>query len=391
MSDDESVEFKSLGELFRADIDGILDSPKKPEAQTASDRIIELFSEINDFFRIHGREPSSQTEKIGERRLGARLEGFRLDEEKGTQVSSFDEFGLLAEKPTFESVDQLLGDLDAIDLLSDPLGILDLSSLPQRASRIQPDEVAKRTRCLDFEIFEPLFRHQHEELRANRYKLVPFSGEATVVPGAFFVLSGVMLFVSDLGEELAVSGKRTRYKRRTRTIYENGTESSLFGRSLASQLFENDGLQVVPSNFEDLLADDEATGWVYILKSLSDDPLIAGEENLYKIGFSTTPVSKRVANARNETTYLMAPVEIVAEYRTYNLKTVALEHLLHRVFADVRLNVGQVDRDGQKYAAREWFIAPLTVINQAIQLIVSGEIVSYVYDSASSKLREIND
>jgi hypothetical protein len=391
MSDHESVEFKSLGELFRADIDGILDSPKKPEAQTASDRIIELFNEINDFFRIHGREPSSQTEKISERRLGARLEGFRLDEEKGTQVSTFDEFGLLAEKPTFESVDQLLGDLDAIDLLGDPLGILDLSSLPQRASRIQPDEIAKRTRCLDFEIFEPLFRHQHEELRTNRYKLAPFSGEATVVPGAFFVLSGVMLFVSDLGEELAVSGKRTRYKRRTRTIYENGTESSLFGRSLASQLFENDGLQVVPSNFEDLLADDEATGWVYILKSLSDDPLIAGEENLYKIGFSTTPVSKRVANARNETTYLMAPVEIVAEYRTYNLKTVALEHLLHRVFADVRLNVGQVDRDGQKYAAREWFIAPLTVINQAIQLIVSGEIVSYVYDSASSKLREIND
>lgn len=389
MMENEFIEFNSLEDVFLADTDGILDTPKKPIAPTAADRIVESFEEINNFYRAHGREPSSETSEILERRLGARLEGFRLDDQKRGELASLDEFGLLTEEEPFESIDQLFGHQDAANLLDDPLGILDISSLPQRATRIEPDAVAKRTRCLDFENFEELFKQKHEELRNKQSKLVPFSGQGTIVPGAFFVLSGVMLFVSDLGDELAVSGKRTRYKRRTRTIYENGTESNLFGRSLASQLFENNGLQVVPSSFDNLLADDEATGWIYVLKSLSDDPQIASKADLFKIGFSTVPVAKRVANAVNETTYLMAPVEIVAEYRTYNLKTSALEHLLHRVFADVRLNISQVGKDGQKYEAREWFVAPLHAINQAIQMISTGEIVNFIYDPIFSKLTEI--
>lgn len=391
MTDSESLEFKTLADIFRADTDGILDTPKKPTAPSATDRAIEAFTEINDFYRTHGREPSAGTNDIGERRLGARLEGLRLDEQKSRDLRSIDEFELLLEQPAFESIDQLLTNLEAMDLLTDPDGLLDLSSLPQRATRMEPEEVAKRTRCHDFALFEPLFKQKHEELRKNQTKLIPFGGQATLTPGAFFVLSGVMLFVSDLGEELAVSGKRTRYKKRTRTIYENGTESNLFRRSLAGQLYENDGFQVVPSSFDNLLADDEATGWIYVLRSLSEDPLIATKENLYKIGFSTTPVAKRVANASNETTYLMAPVEIVAEYRTYNLKTAALEHLLHRVFADVRLNIGQVAMDGKKYDAREWFLAPLTAINQALQLISTGEIVDFEFDRNSGTLREICD
>lgn len=389
--ENESLEFKSLEEIFQADTDGILDSPKKPTAPSSADRIMESFEEINNFYRDNGRVPSSETPEILERRLGARLEGFRLDERKRTELAALDEFGLLEEETPFESIDQLLAHLDDNHLINDPLGILDVSSLPQRATRIEPDEVAKRSRCLDFENFEGLFKRKHEELRTGQSKLVPFSGEWTIVPGAFFVLSGVMLFVADLGKELAVAGKRTRYKKRTRTIYENGTESSLFRRSLASQLFENNGLQIVPCSFETLLAEDEATGWIYILRSLSDDPLISNQDHLHKIGFSTVPVSERISNASSETTYLMAPVEIVAEYRTYNLKTSALEHLLHRVFEDVRLSITQVGKDGQKYQAREWFVAPLSVINQAIQMISTGEIVDFVYDPTLAKLTEIED
>ncbi len=391
MTEEHSIEFRTLEDVFKADLDGILDTPKKPPVSTSTDRIIESFKEINEFYRINRKIPSSETTDIVERKLGARLEGFRLDGEKRGLLSSLDEFELLGEETTFESIDQLLGNFEALDSLSDPSGILDVSSLPKRASRIEPEEVAKKTRCSDFEAFAPLFKQKHEELRNGDVKLIPFGGEATVVPGAFFVLSGVMCFVADLGEELKVAGKRTRHKRRTRTIYENGTESSLFGRSLASQLYENDGFQVVPARFEALLADDEATGWVYVLRSLSEDPLIAGIENLFKIGFSTTPVAKRVANARNETTYLMAPVEIVAEYRTYNLKTAVLEHLLHRVFVDARLNVGQVGKDGKIYEPKEWFIVPLKVVNQAIQMIATGDILDYLYDSNSSRLLEAKE
>lgn len=84
----------------------------------------------------------------------------------------------------------------------------------------------------------------------------------------------------------------------------------------------------------------------------------------------------------------MAPVEVIATYRTYNLKTSALEHLLHRVFADARLQVSQVGTNGRSYAPSEWFSVPLPVINQAIELITSGAVVDYEYDAALQRLIE---
>lgn len=82
----------------------------------------------------------------------------------------------------------------------------------------------------------------------------------------------------------------------------------------------------------------------------------------------------------------MAPVEVVADYRTYNLRASALENLLHRVFADVRLDLTQADRKGRNYDPSEWYVAPLSVIDQAIDLIISGDIVSYFYDREAQRL-----
>jgi hypothetical protein len=82
----------------------------------------------------------------------------------------------------------------------------------------------------------------------------------------------------------------------------------------------------------------------------------------------------------------MAPVDIVADYRTYNLKPSALEHLLHRVFAEVRLDITQIDTKGRNYDPSEWFVVPLKVINQAINMIMSGEIVDCVYDATHRAL-----
>lgn len=55
----------------------------------------------------------------------------------------------------------------------------------------------------------------------------------------------------------------------------------------------------------------------------------------------------------------MAPVEIGADYRVYNLRSSALENLLHKVFVVVRLKVSQVGIDGRTYNPHEWFVAPL--------------------------------
>ncbi|KQO64232.1 GIY-YIG nuclease family protein [Curtobacterium sp. Leaf261] len=376
--------------IFDSDQDGLLDTPEKPAAVTSVDRLERSFLEIVEFYREHDRAPSSATREIAERKLGARLDGILAEESKIAALRHLDELGLLAEPEPPASIEDLL-DGDELGLLDDDSGILDTSELPVRARRVDPDDVAQRVKSLDFDAFEPLFRQKHEELRAGTSKLVSFEaagGQQKIKEGSFFVLSGVMLFVAEITEPQAAPGVRTRYKPRTRTIFENGTESNLYRRSLAGQLYENDGLAVVSTGFEEILADDVATGYIYVLRSLSDDPQIAGTQELYKIGFSRGPVEKRIAGAEREPTYLMAPVEIVRTYRTYNMKTSALEHLLHRVFADSRLNVNQVGHDGRQYAVSEWFVVPLPVIDEAIDLIASGDIVDYVYDAKRRSITE---
>jgi Meiotically up-regulated gene 113 len=161
----------------------------------------------------------------------------------------------------------------------------------------------------------------------------------------------------------------------------------MYRQSLSIRLTEGDGQILAPADVTEVLTDDEASGHSYVLRTLSDDPQIAGMKDLYKIGFSRGPVETRVANAAKQPTYLMAPVKIVADYRAYNLKISALENLLHRVFADVRLDLTQIDRKGRNYDPSEWFVVPLPVIDQAIELIISGGIVDYVYDPASQTLR----
>ena len=375
--------------VFDSDEDGLLDTPARTPRLTSSDRLERSFLEIVDFYRAHERPPRSDTREIAERKLGARLDGILASDDKIAALGHLDEFGLLAGPEVPATIDDLLG-RDDLGLLNDDSGLLDTSDLPPRARRIDPDEVAQRVKSPDFDAFEPLFRQKHEELCAGLSKLVSFGaagGQRAIKEGSFFVLSGVMLFVAEITEPQPAPGVRTRYKPRTRTIFENGTESNLYRRSLAGQLYENDGLAVVPAAFEELLADDEATGYIYVLRSLSDDPQIQEVPDLHKIGFTRGPIKKRIAHAESESTYLMAPVEIVASYRTYNLKTSALEHLLHRVFSERRLRLSQVGKDGRVYEPSEWYSVPLKVISQAIDLIASGDIVDYKYDAETRELR----
>src|SRR5690606_24962616 len=147
-----------------------------------------------------------------------------------------------------------------------------------------------------------------------------FPGIQYITEGSFFVLNGVMLFVAEVGEtEYKESTVRANRRERLRVIFENGTESSMYRQSLGIRMGEGHGQAVVPTGFETILADDEATGYIYVLRSLSDDPQIQAVPDLHKIGFSRGPVEKRIAHAESQPTYLMAPVEIVASYRTYNL------------------------------------------------------------------------
>lgn len=374
--------------LLDSDIDGLLDMPEKATKVTAADRLERAFLEVVEFRRAHGRIPSSSTREIAERKLGARLDGILANEEKMAVLQPLDEFGLLEPVIVPGSIDDVLAG-DDFDLLSDESGLLDLSDLPMRKAPESPDSVAKRKRCTDFDQFEHLFKVKHAELAAGAVTLAPFKGLPTVQEGRFFVLGGVMLFVAEVGEtKTLVVGGKPEPKQRLRVIFENGTESAMYRQSLSIRLHEQQGQSVVRTGFDDdeIFDGDTESGHIYVLRSLSSDPQIATIADLHKIGFSTTSVEQRIKNAETSPTYFMAPVEIVADYRTYNLRPSALEHLLHRVFAEVRLNATQVDKHGRDYDPTEWFVVRRSVIDQAVNMIMTGEIIDYVYDAQLGRL-----
>ncbi|WP_257160616.1 GIY-YIG nuclease family protein [Corynebacterium cystitidis] len=382
-----NFDLSALDDLIADDTDGLLDPPEKPLPVTEIDRLRHSFQEINDFYREHGTEPNASTMVIAERKLGARLVGIRANLHKCEKLADMDEFGLLQPKKAPESIDDILD--DEFDLLDDDSGIFDTSRLPGTPRYEHDGETAQRTKAHDFEAFEPLFKTKHQELAEGTYTLIPFRGLPTIQEGTFFILGGVMLFVAEVGEtQMLKSGDRERPKERLRVIFENGTESSMYRQSLSIRLYEQNGRAVVRTGFTaDEIGDaDTETGHVYVLKSLSSDPAISGIENLYKIGFSTTAVEKRIAHAEKEPTYLMAPVEVVADYRVYNVRPSALEALIHRVFAPVRLEVSQIGADGRTYDPSEWFVAPLSVIDQAIDMIQTGEITEFIYSPGQQKL-----
>lgn len=381
----------SLQDLIDNDLDGLLDVLEKPKKATAADRLQRAFLEIVEFRRSHGRLPSATTRDIAERKLGARLDGILADDAKLEELRPLDEFGMLQVPQAPSSLEDLLADDDLDNLLGDESGILDVSDLPVLKRPESPDSVAQRVKAQDFDLFEPLFKAKHAELADGTFQLMPFTGMDLIREGVFFVLSGVMCFVAEVGDDVdLVVGGKPKQKQRLRVIFENGTESDMYRQSLMTRLYENQGQVLAHTGHDvgDILDADIESGHIYVLQSMSTDPLITNMKDLHKIGFSTSSVEQRVKGASTSPTYLMAPVKVVADYRVYNLKASALENLLHRVFADVRLDLTQVDKKGRDYDPSEWFSVPRDVINEAVAMIMSGEITNYVYDKVQHRLVE---
>ena len=76
----------------------------------------------------------------------------------------------------------------------------------------------------------------------------------------------------------------------------------------------------------------------------------------------------------------MAPVHIVEAYQCYNMNPQKLEQLLHTFFGSSCLNLDVYGANGQRHTPREWFIAPLDIVEQAIHFVLNGDIVNYRYD-----------
>ena len=77
----------------------------------------------------------------------------------------------------------------------------------------------------------------------------------------------------------------------------------------------------------------------------------------------------------------MDEVEVVDEIIIYNVSALKFENLIQIFFAKRCLDIFVIDSNGNEVKPKEWFSVPLRVIKRAIQLIESGEIVDYTYDS----------
>ena len=120
-----------------------------------------------------------------------------------------------------------------------------------------------------------------------------------------------------------------------------------------------------------LTGDDYRTGYIYVLKSLSEDPQIANIKSLYKIGFTKNSVRQRIANAENESTYLYAPVKVVEQFQVINLDPGKLETTIHHVLEDYKLDVSIKVPNGKVITPREWFVIDLPKVEEIVNAIVT--------------------
>ena len=394
---------KSLDDIFNDDAFGLLDfKENKTIVKSDDDRLIDSFLEINDFFEKTGREPSDTS--VSEYGLYARLKNLRAEEKYKKIVKGFDKFNLLGEVQIEDiSIDDILSDdtLGLLDTESD-YSIFNFNHTPKAEDRAPTDFMAQRKPMSDseFEKYETMFRQVHKELKEGKRKLAEFNNaETNLIEGKFYLIDGIIAYLEVSNAEKLLkenkSGDRVRLEGRTITIFENGTKSNMLFRSLGKAILKNGKLITDTNEYsEDELfknaglvsEEDVKSGWIYILKSKSKNPEIAALKDLYKIGFSTSSVQKRIVNAKKETTYLFADVEIVASYKCYNLNTQNFESLLHRFFGKSCLNVDVYNDKKQRSNPREWFVVPLPIINEVIDLIISGGILNYNYDMESQKL-----
>jgi len=253
------------------------------------------------------------------------------------------------------------------------------------------EEVANRKRCDDFARFKPIFLETQQDLKLDVRKTVPFKDEASVKQGDIFILSGQIVYVAEMGEMFQAGYGRP--DSRLRVIYDNGTESDILMRSLQRALNKDEnGRRVSDPVAGPLFKDepsegDQASGTIYICRSLSNDPYINEHRDIiHKIGVTSGSVETRIAAAETDPTYLFAKVKLVATYELYNINRNKLEKLLHMFFENARLDVRIQDRFGKPVSPREWFVVPLDCIEEAVERIKDGSIIDYKYDQGSAKL-----
>ena len=394
------IDFKAeLDKILKEDPLGILKvSTSKPI--TKEQRLVDSFEEINSFIDENGKEPE-QSIDINERRLFSRLAALRKDFDKASILKDLDKHNLLESVKDLETVNDILNN-DVLGLINDdPENIFNLQHVPK--NRVKSDFVARRKPCNNFDQYKDRFLEIQSDIRSGKRKLILFR-EVHLKEGRYYILDGILLFLEKIEDTNIkefndkAQGKRKRYDPRIKCIFENGLESNMYLRSLQKELYNN-GRSVIETNEESLKIfnqnlggaspEDKITGYIYILSSLSDNPQIQAINDLYKIGYSTTSVEERIQNSEKDPTFLMSPVKIVSTYKVFNFSPRKFESVIHSFFKDRCLDVKVADNSQINRKPKEWYVVPLQIIDQVIQLIINNEISNYRFNKTSSKIEKI--
>lgn len=401
---------KTLDDILAESDDLGLLANLKPMATSNSedDRVRQKFEEINGFIDRHNRHPgaiepeykATPTEKMLQFALKGILENDALVE----RLSAYDRHNLLAAKTARavppQSIDDILADDDEL-LTTAADGIFVFNRAPSPKSA--PDRKSERRSCADFDTYKPLFDQCAAEIKAGIRKTRPFANEQEIRGGEFFILNGQMLYVAAVLDRHVRNGKTNA---RLRLIFDNGTEGDNLLRSLSAELYKDpNGRRITAPEaqagplFNQPLKSPERPaiepglkGEIYIARSLSTRPEIERlNGHLFKIGFTTGTTEARIANAKDDPTFLLAPAHPVKVFKVYEMNTARFENLVHRFLADARLEIEIRDRFGKSVRPREWFLLPLEIVEKAVMMLVDGSIVGHQYDGRTGEIIRIKE
>ena len=388
---DDDIEL--LGEL------GVEADPVATGGRTAKEqRIIAGFEEIERWIAEHGCPPAhGESRDIFERLYAVRLDRIRESAECRALLAGLDAKGLLEPhgEPRESRVEEAPGDyelLAALGVATEPVDdVTKLVHVRPREEIKAAEEIAHRNPCKDFALFKPLFEKVQQELNSGERLTLPYKDNAETKKGDLFILDGQKVVVAEMGEPFVSDYGRP--DRRLRVVYDNATESDLLLRSLQRALNKDKASRRItepdfgPLFSADAAEDDLPTGYVYVLRSKSENPFVAEHRSvIHKIGVTGGDVKSRVANAKKDPTYLLADVEIVATFKLANINRQRLEALLHKFFGSARLDLKLQDRFNGQVEPREWFLVPLPVIEQAIEMLRAGSIGNFRYDPNTARV-----
>lgn len=407
--------YRSIEEVLAEEDElGLLNVSLRPRASRTPERErdAQLVTQVNAFFDRNGRVPSPEAADHDEMRLGIIWKRL-ADKGPAEDLTDVDRNGLLSggsltliaetapperdwrDEPEEGEIPTSLDDIFDDDDLDVSEAMTRIQNVTPAENRLVPDHRAEFYPCHDFERFQDMFTRTQAALEAGEREVRPinFNEEIRVDEGSLFIRKGLLTYVAEKAEMTARAGKRDH---RLRVIFSNGMESnpllSSFRKALAddptARALHRHGLGAIDPDWEADRID--LTGTVYVVRSRSTAPQIAEVRHiLLKIGVTTQDVRRRIADARNDPTFLLAPVELVATYDLVNLSWRKVEGLLHRFFDAARpRDLWITDRFGRKVYPREWFYVLPEHVSQAVQAIRDGNLHELEYDLESQIIRK---